>query len=60
MSSSNVITDTNKNSVKLASSRKYRVSEGVTTTVLGLDGVKYRPINRIGDINKFFNIWKTM
>tara|TARA_B100000902_G_scaffold238965_1_gene226308 strand:- start:429 stop:2189 length:1761 start_codon:yes stop_codon:yes gene_type:complete len=50
----NVITDTNKNSVKLASSRKYRVSEGVTTPVVGLDGKKYRPVNRIGDINKFF------
>lgn len=50
----NVGTDSSKNSVTLAGSRKYKVSEGLGDYVIGLDGSKYRPITRTGDINKLF------
>lgn len=50
----NTLTDTNKNSVKIAGTRIYRESEGIGESVLGMDGIRYRPISRVGVVNSLF------
>jgi len=56
----NTITDTNKNSVKIAGTRIYRQSEGVGESVLGMDGIRYRPITRTGIVNSLFKEYAKM
>ena len=50
----NVGTDTNKSSVLLPSSRKYRKHEWDGTPIKGLDGKLYKPILQTGQINTHF------
>jgi len=53
----NVGTDSNKNSVTLPGTRRWRLSEGDGVKIKGQDGKYYRPVTRRGDINNYFKLF---